>query len=200
MYKKRASSSAKSEASTGDAPAASDTHQKPQNAPAIPQPLPPSAASSSSASLPSGPPPSNLSQSKNTPLPPPFPPAPPPPPPSAPPPPNPPSQPQPSRQLVSADFSVEAPPPPVKSKEQHVPAPPPIKAAANLSDRSRIKPEDLLLSKRNLRKVNRKDIYDPGILLNLQCSDLFLVFNLRGEKSMIHVCVCVCVCVCTCAC
>ena len=42
-------------------------------------------------------------------------------------------------------------------------------ATANLSDRSRIKPEDLLLSRRNLKKVNRKDVYDPGMLLDLEC-------------------------------
>jgi hypothetical protein len=47
------------------------------------------------------------------------------------------------------------PPPP--------PLPPPRLESRPTGDRSKIKPEDLLVSMRSLKKVNRKDVYDPGM-------------------------------------
>ncbi|KAK7115823.1 hypothetical protein V1264_001629 [Littorina saxatilis] len=153
MYKRKPSAgSKKSEASLTNAPPA-DAQQESQNAAAAAsKPSTTSASTAQAASTKSSQPqkihqastPPSSKAAKGPPLPPPSSKAPqtsqPPPPKSAPGPP---------------------PPPPPSNAPQAPPPPPPPAAKV---DRSKIKPEDLLLSKRNLKKVNRKDVYDPVTL------------------------------------
>lgn len=62
----------------------------------------------------------------------------------------------------NASFPLTPLPPPPKPPVQ--PEPPfPMQSNGPTYDRKKIQPEDLLTGKRSLKKLNRKDVFDPGI-------------------------------------